>query len=236
VNKKKIAAITSIVVLSVALVCASVLHIPLVATLVLHSCKANVTQGMLDALDLDGINNIMLVAHPDDETLFGGAEILGGGYLVVSITNQNVGYRHNEFSMAMRYAGARYLILDHRDGYGLSALCQKAIRQDVMTLLQYKEWDKIVTHCPRGTYGHRDHVVTHNAVKSMVDELEIIDNLYYFDYFEPHEIHDHTPTIDEATIERIHNMLALYSTQTRIINRFIHHVPFQGITKATDWV
>ena len=48
---------------------------------------APLTDAQLTDLDLTGITHLMIVAHPDDETLWGGAHIADGGYLVVCITN-----------------------------------------------------------------------------------------------------------------------------------------------------
>ncbi len=36
-------------------------------------------------LDLKDVNNVMFVAHPDDETIWGEAHIMDGDYLVVCI-------------------------------------------------------------------------------------------------------------------------------------------------------
>ena len=40
----------------------------------------------IEKLDLDKVNNLMIVAHPDDELLWGGAHLIRDNYLVVCIT------------------------------------------------------------------------------------------------------------------------------------------------------
>ena len=44
---------------------------------------------IIDGLNLKGIDSVMFVAHPDDETIWGGAHLLKKHYLVVCLTNGN---------------------------------------------------------------------------------------------------------------------------------------------------
>ena len=80
---------------------------------------APLTDAQLTDLDLTGITHLMIVAHPDDETLWGGAHIADGGYLVVCITNGNNPTRSAEFQSVMQASGNVGLILS---GQG----CRKA--------------------------------------------------------------------------------------------------------------
>ena len=47
------------------------------------------TEAELTDLDLSHAKRLMIVAHPDDETIWGGAHLSEGGYLVVCLTNGN---------------------------------------------------------------------------------------------------------------------------------------------------
>lgn len=40
-------------------------------------------------MNLSGIDKVMVVAHPDDETLWGGMHLLKNKYLVICLTNAN---------------------------------------------------------------------------------------------------------------------------------------------------
>ena len=53
------------------------------------------------------VNKLMIVAHPDDETLFGGGELLRykGEYKVVVLDYGNHLVRHKEFICAMEVLG-----------------------------------------------------------------------------------------------------------------------------------
>ena len=66
----------------------------------------------------------MIVAHPDDETIFGGrllAERAPDGrapaacWTVVSVTNGGTAARRAEFQRAVRAAGARFEMWDYAD-------------------------------------------------------------------------------------------------------------------------
>lgn len=46
----------------------------------------SVKNKQLDELDLEKYNKLMIVAHPDDELIWGGAHLLEDDYLVVCIT------------------------------------------------------------------------------------------------------------------------------------------------------
>ena len=52
----------------------------------------HVTAADLDALDLDGYDKVMFVAHPDDDLLWGGRHLIEEKYLVVCMT-RNESYR-----------------------------------------------------------------------------------------------------------------------------------------------
>ena len=52
---------------------------------------------MIDGLNLKNIDSVMFVAHPDDETIWGGSHLLKKHYLVVCLTNGNNKVRRKEF-------------------------------------------------------------------------------------------------------------------------------------------
>ena len=49
---------------------------------------------MIDGLNLKNIDSVMFVAHPDDETIWGGSHLLKKHYLVVCLTNGKIGRAH----------------------------------------------------------------------------------------------------------------------------------------------
>ncbi|MDD4547989.1 MAG: hypothetical protein PHI05_04535 [Bacilli bacterium] len=64
----------------------------------------------IEHLNLDGIDKLMIVAHPDDETLWGGVELLKDDYLVVCITCGEQKNRSVEFEKVMRISNNKYIM------------------------------------------------------------------------------------------------------------------------------
>ena len=72
---------------------------------------------LLDTVDLDRAEKLMIVAHPDDETIWGGGHLLQdtGRYLVVCITAGTDSVRDEELKNAMAICQAQYLKLGFPD-------------------------------------------------------------------------------------------------------------------------
>ena len=73
----------------------------------------------LSYLNLIGVNKLMIVAHPDDESLWTGGELIHNNYLVLCISNGRRGnhkIRKIEFSMAMEFTGNQYILGRYADG------------------------------------------------------------------------------------------------------------------------
>ena len=103
---------------------------------------------------------LMIVAHPDDETLWGGANLYKDRYFVVCLTNGFNLKRANDFKKLLKFTNNSGIILnypdiqDHiRDDW---SEVRKGILKDLSNLLNFQYWDKIVTHGPDGTTGHQD--------------------------------------------------------------------------------
>ena len=77
-----------------------------------------VTREQLDDLQLEGVNNLMIVAHPDDEFIWGGAHLLTDRWLVVVLTNAGNETRKPEFEAMMKATGDTGLILGYPDKVG----------------------------------------------------------------------------------------------------------------------
>lgn len=133
---------------------------------------------------------LLVVAHPDDETLWAGEALLGqtaflpGGcrnaaWHVVCATNGGLPHRRRDLKRALdraRLLGlAASITSDHWDfedcdhpecatfpgGTGGPSLRVRLAR-----LLQERRWDYVVTHNAQGEYGHNQHIGLHQAVSS----------------------------------------------------------------------
>ena len=156
--------------------------------------NARKTKGYLtkDALDKAGAakcSKLMIVAHPDDETFWGGGHLLESrnGYLVVCLTNGFNPVRLFEFNSAMNISGSTGIILSYpdtiggvRDGW---ANCSSAIEADLATLLSYKNWEMVATHSTSGETGHAQHLLTNKYVTSACLKMGQTSKLKYFGRF-----------------------------------------------------
>lgn len=204
-----------------------------------------VTNQDLDALAIDAIDKVMIVAHPDDETIWGGAHLASERYLVVCITNGKNKKRTEEFISAVTKNGSIPLILDYPDkelnirsrwfGY------EDDIKRDISTVLAYKDWSQIVTHNPDGEYGHIHHKKVSRFVTQELRTLEpdgsgiLTDGvLWYFGkYYTKEELdgagmQDQLVKAEDSLLARKEEMLNEYVSQTKVIRKtFDHMLPYE---------
>jgi LmbE family N-acetylglucosaminyl deacetylase len=120
----------------------------------------------------------MIVAHPDDESLFGGEALTSsGGWTVVCVTNGTNEQRRREFAAAMSSIGANYTILGHFDHLG-SGNFSSRLDQQLKELLDEFPYEMVVTHNERGEYGHPQHRAVHRVVRRLATGRP----LYVFDH------------------------------------------------------
>lgn len=130
------------------------------------------------------INKLMVVAHPDDESLFGGQELLKEqGWLVVCLTNGSHATRKAQFFRVMEKTNATGVMWDYPDQPGLSSHPQRAkaawrpcwqeIKKALAQLSRHYDFKKIVTHGPDGEYGHEHHKMTYYLVKATFPDKNI---------------------------------------------------------------
>ena len=105
---------------------------------------------------------LMVVAHPDDETIFGGAQLLmeKNTWQLIVITNGLGGEEQNKdrqknLGKAMKISHTSYEIWDHKDRYrhGLS----KRLQKDFERYVKKHKYISIVSHNVQGEYGHPQH-------------------------------------------------------------------------------
>jgi len=119
----------------------------------------------------------MIVAHPDDETLWAGGTVLihsDWHWTIVSICRGSDTDRAPKFIRAVQQLGGVSEIGDLDDGPEQLPLTEADVQQMVLSLLPEKHFDLIITHSPHGEYTrHRRHEETGTAV-AMLWEKELI--------------------------------------------------------------
>lgn len=154
------------------------------------------------------IDKLMIIAHPDDEIIFGGQALLEErGWRVVCLTNGRNEIRSSEIESAMHKCGVvDFVIHDLKDRLEIpldSDILSSILKEEINS----KEWKKIVTHNNIGEYGHPHHYQIHNEVKKIISN---IDNLWVFD--------KRKERIESETLERKNRILnEIYASQKDII-------------------
>tara|TARA_R110000737_G_scaffold148181_1_gene177799 strand:+ start:3157 stop:4599 length:1443 start_codon:yes stop_codon:yes gene_type:complete len=156
------------------------------------------------------LEKLMIVAHPDDELIFGGAELIkyGSEYKVICLTNKSNKIRSKEFKKVMEKLNVgSWEMFDYED------TLYPTQQFDLKDVLMSREWKKIVTHNPIGEYGHPQHKLVFDAV------LNITNNFYVFGKSQQ--------KLDQNTLDTKNSLLTLYTSETSIIN--------QLLTNNGDW-
>lgn len=213
----------------------SFIIITLILLTFLNSPKKIEVEKQLKDLNLSKVNKLMIVAHPDDETIWGGNHLLKSNYLVVCITCGNNKIRAKEINKALEYSNDKLVMLNYPD----KVLGKRSnwkdnyedIKKDIKKILEYKSWDFVVTHNPDGEYGHIHHKMTSKIVSSIYHK----DNLYYFGkYYKKEDINkiDKENKLSNKELKDKKKMLYVYKSQGFIDKKFGHMYPYENWTKA----
>jgi LmbE family N-acetylglucosaminyl deacetylase len=113
----------------------------------------------------------VIVAHPDDESLWAGGTIISHPswrWYIVTLTRQSDTERAEKFYKALKVLGAKGLMGDMDDGPEQKPLHAKEVEDTILKLLPRMPFDLIITHHPAGEYTrHLRHEETAKAVISL---------------------------------------------------------------------
>lgn len=159
----------------------------------------------------------MVVAHPDDESLFGGAQLLTStDWKVVCVTNGGNLIRRPEFISVMNHVGAEYEMWDYYDHIS-TPLDEHRLELDLVPVLREREWEKVVSHNLKGEYGHLHHKQINKVMTSLVHDL------YVFDF-------DGEPLPDDVWQRKL-EIISLHKSQKYICDGHISSVRTERIVK-----
>jgi LmbE family N-acetylglucosaminyl deacetylase len=113
----------------------------------------------------------IIVAHPDDETLWAGGTILRNPkwrVFIVCLCRSSDSERASNFYNALTVYKAKGIMGDLDDGPEQMALGEKEVANTILNLLPPKHFDLIITHNPSGEYTRH---IRHEEVSKAVIEL-----------------------------------------------------------------
>ena len=148
----------------------------------------------------------VIVAHPDDETLWAGGMILMNPeckWTIISLCRANDTDRAPKFFNALKVYGASGAMGNLDDSPEQKPLLKEEVEKSITSLLPQINYDLIVTHSPAGEYTrHIRHEETGRAV-SFLWEIEKITSsqLWFFAYEDDNKTHFPTSHVQALLIQ-----------------------------------
>jgi len=119
----------------------------------------------------------MIVAHPDDETLWAGGKVLSHpewDWFIVAMCRGSDPDRSPRFLRALERFGAEGDMADLDDGPAQEPLPDAEVEATVLALLEGRSFDLLFTHGPKGEYTrHLRHEETSKAVAALWERGEV---------------------------------------------------------------
>ena len=137
-------------------------------------------------------NVAIIVAHPDDETLWAGGTILNHptwNCFIVSVCRGSDTDRAPKFYKALQALKSEGIMGDLDDGPEQHPLNEAELEQTILNLLPAKHYDLIITHNPNGEYTrHLRHEEVSKAVINLWQNSKITTReLHTFAYEDGHK-------------------------------------------------
>lgn len=205
--------------------------------------KMGVSSFKIDKNKVKDIQHVMIIAHPDDETLWAGDHIMKNKYLIICLTNGGNKVRKKEFDKAMEITGNYGIMLKYPDKTKRVKnnwnKVKNSIRNDIDYILNFKKWSTVTTHNPDGEYGHIQHkftsmLVTNECVKlGLTDKLEYFGKYYKTNYLLKHSVPGALEFHDAQAKEQL--MSLVYQSQGYAHRIFDHMVPYEKFIPYKNW-
>lgn len=203
-----------------------------------YSSLTNITKDY-SSINLNEVDNLMIVSHPTDEVLFGGAHLLNDNYLVVCITCGVDKITTHDFVEVLQKTKDQYIILgypeysnDERENWSNH---KTSIKEDLTKIIKLKAWSKVVTHNPEGEYGNQQHKITSKLVTSISSKK----NLYYFGkYYTKQSIVEQTDKlsqINKNTLNQKIKLIGVYKNESYIQTEFNHIYNYEEWISYKEW-
>lgn len=157
-------------------------------------------------VDIKPKNVAVIVAHPDDETLWAGGTILSHPHwncFIVSLCRGSDTDRAARFYKALKVLKSEGVMGDLDDGPDQHPLDEEELEQTILDLLPQKHYELIISHNPNGEYTrHLRHEEVSRAVINLWKNGKITTNeLRTFAYEDGNKTY-HPKPMKSATVYR----------------------------------
>ena len=157
----------------------------------------------------------MLIAHPDDEILFGYHDIYHNDVDIICFTSKNDPIRSVEFNECMNAIKKNGIMLDLPDSSidTWKEYTNLYIIDTYIKPLLNMSYNMIISHDEKGEYGN----LQHKRVNSIAKSLSKILKIEFMTFFSRFDMNDFT---NNDFVEKRNKLLNIYKSQEIPVNAF----------------
>ena len=135
----------------------------------------------------DNKKAIVIVAHPDDETIWAGGIIMKYpkvDWTIFSLCRASDKDRAPKFKKVCKFYGVKGIIsdLDDEHNYPMKRIIKEA-KRIILSKINLANFNYVFTHGENGEYGHPRHLAVNLSVKQILKNIENKpEAVFYFNY------------------------------------------------------